>query len=750
MNMKKSLTLILLFCLTIVGKAQITVQTTPPAWNNNLLSESTIPDISLPPIDIERLLMEDSIEAINKTSPFRFGVAVETDIDLKEKAEVTVNGDMTRFQLTVSSSGAYSLNFNFSNFHLPEGSLLYLRGVGNKDVLGALSNHNNKADGEFSTRPIKGSQVEFDLYVPSEAVSSTELRISSVVHAYKDVFHKNHKNFNSSGNCNRNINCPEADLWQDVKRSVVLILASNNTRLCTGTLLNNVREDSTPYILSASHCNLATNSIFVFGYENSSSNCQVNLDGSLSNSISGAFSRSRNSYSDFHLFELSSTPPPSYNAYYAGWDASGNTPYESTTIHHPSGDIKKFSQDHDSSITSTYGPPRVNSHWQVGNWELGTTEQGSSGAAQFDQFKRVIGQLEGGSASCTATLEDYFGKLALSWDYNQLANRQLQRWLDPDTTNTLVMDGLDPLSKSNNQDVELTYLSHLPSFNCSNAIQPVVHFMNVGNDSLTSVQIHYGTNGLYNSSQTWTGVIYSDKMASKQLPSINLSASDTVFNVRLTINPQDQDTSNNSIVKKIGVNTSPVFAPFKINTDEYGNETSWDIRDSLGRVIHKGGPYVLAPDTSGKNYLDTLCLFKGCFDFTIYDGYGDGFNSMFNGNGYVVIKGQTGDTILYEANFTGSQKTIRFCVNDTSTFLLENDLVDQFQLFPNPVRKGESIQLKSQRADLYLRLIDMNGREIARVRGNSIEVPVQVKTGIYILQIEDRKEIIGREKVIVR
>jgi hypothetical protein len=51
----------------------------------------------------------------------------------------------------------------------------------------------------------------------------------------------------------------------------------------------------------------------------------------------------------------------------------------------------------------------------------------------FNENKRVVGTLTGGSSSCSATtLEDYYGKMSFSWNSNGAsAEFQLGPWLDP-------------------------------------------------------------------------------------------------------------------------------------------------------------------------------------------------------------------------------------------------------------------------------------------------------------------------------
>ena len=63
--------------------------------------------------------------------------------------------------------------------------------------------------------------------------------------------------------------------------------------------------------------------------------------------------------------------------------------------------------------------------WYITQWEQGVTEPGSSGSPLFDQNHRIIGQLYGGAAACSGTVDnnqyDYYGRMGVSWN-NGIAN----------------------------------------------------------------------------------------------------------------------------------------------------------------------------------------------------------------------------------------------------------------------------------------------------------------------------------------
>ena len=60
-------------------------------------------------------------------------------------------------------------------------------------------------------------------------------------------------------------------------------------------------------------------------------------------------------------------------------------------------------------------------------------------------------------------------------------------------------------------------------------------------------------------------------------------------------------------------------AKVTINTDKWGSETSYEIRNSDGEVVFKNGPYANQVAT----YTDEFKLPDGCYEFELKDSYGE-------------------------------------------------------------------------------------------------------------------------------
>jgi Trypsin-like peptidase domain len=442
--------LVVLLAMALSGEvlAQVSHGGRPAAAQWRTLS--TPPVAQMPSINRARMITEDSLEA-TKGEPLRFGVPFDVHYNMNNSGLwVTLPDGSRLWRLRIECPEAFSINLIYDRFWLPPGAELFLYNEDQSMVLGAFTEQNNKPHEQFATGLLKGDVCIVEYHEPAGVNRPGIVSIERVVSGYRNLFDsdelKDALDFGSSGSCNNNVNCPEGALWQSDNNSVALITTSGGFRLCSGALVNNVRQDLKPYLLTANHC-LGSEATWVFIFNYESPTC-ANINGPTSMSVSGATLRATNASSDFALLELSEEPPDSYDVYYAGWSAVDIVSTNSVAIHHPSGDIKKISFDNQPSQSTSYlGNTAGNgSHWRIVQWDDGTTEPGSSGSPLFDQNHRIIGQLHGGYASCASLTSDWYGKVSRSWTGGGTPSTRLRDWLDPDNTGTTVLDGRDGIA----------------------------------------------------------------------------------------------------------------------------------------------------------------------------------------------------------------------------------------------------------------------------------------------------------------
>jgi lysyl endopeptidase len=127
-------------------------------------------------------------------------------------------------------------------------------------------------------------------------------------------------------------------------------------------------------------------------------------------------------------------------AWLTGWDANPVASNAAITVlHHPSGDLEKYSAGTSGSFTQLPSPNGAPTGFMSVTYNQGTTEGGSSGAglltyASGEYFLR--GGLWGGYASCSAlTSPDYYSRLDVVYpDIRQWLNAQAANQPDFDVT----------------------------------------------------------------------------------------------------------------------------------------------------------------------------------------------------------------------------------------------------------------------------------------------------------------------------
>ncbi|MCS6844022.1 MAG: trypsin-like peptidase domain-containing protein [Caldilineales bacterium] len=347
------------------------------------------------------------------------------------------------WRLRVRSAGAVSLNLGFTQYRMPAGGRLAVYTL-DRSAEFVFTDADNEAHGQLWTPLLPGDEVVVEATLPAEARSALQLELAAVNHGFTDL-----KSVLQSGSCNVDVVCgaadgfPQVDLWRDQMRAVARLVIGGNTA-CTGFLVNNTANDGKPYLMTAAHCGVgpATAPSLVAYWNFYNSFCRPpntpgaggRGNGSLSQFNTGSFWRAGYGVSDFTLVELDDPIHPAHQPFWAGWDARNLAPASAVTIHHPRAEEMRISFENDPlTVTSYLGStsPGDGTHLRVADWDLGTTEPGSSGSPLFSPEGRVVGQLHGGFAACGNDAADWYGRFAASWTGGGTPTSRLRDWLDP-------------------------------------------------------------------------------------------------------------------------------------------------------------------------------------------------------------------------------------------------------------------------------------------------------------------------------
>lgn len=447
---------VIVFALIFSLSVSARMDKMPPSMNLNILDKNSMQTIELKAVDVQ-LLHKTSERKNDLTKPYQ--IATPNKVKITPKSDGSwrkIPGGLI-WNIRFTSKGATDISFGFTKFNLPVGVELYLLSLDGIDSYydGPYTSEDHRDHNQFWTAALPGGDVALELFVPTKEINDIELELTHVATGFRDIFKRyGGTGLNiKAGSCNNNVVCPVADEWRNEVRSVAhysFIGSDNNSYVCTGSLVMDADRTFKPYFLTAAHCDPQPASVVTYwNYENM--DCNDPVDGStrgqVTQTISGSTLRAKRTDVDMELLELSSTPPESFNVHWSGWDRTGAIPNGSVGIHHPAGDEKviSFNDDPLTTVNSCIGSGGNNSHWQVDNWEDGTTEGGSSGSGLWDSTTHLlVGFLSGGLAACGNSEYDCYGKFSVAWtDGGSNPATKLQPWLDSNATGVNSVSGAD-------------------------------------------------------------------------------------------------------------------------------------------------------------------------------------------------------------------------------------------------------------------------------------------------------------------
>lgn len=471
--------------------AQISEGGLPPSFTclHGSISQE-IPSVTVAPdFDVQKQIKADSKEIEGMTAvPLKMGKILPVNLSIENSGEwINLPDGVRIWRLAVKVPNALATSLYYDKFIIPEGGKLFIYSSDKRQIIGAYTSRTNPAKRLFATELVYGDEFTIE-YVSSLKANETgtkadipHIEITGIAYVYNHVRVLDSSGlrlagFGNSGSCEVNVNCEEGANWQDQKKGVVKTISriGNTTYLCSGTIINNVSQDLTPYYLSAYHCfaNQTAEELeqtgFYFHYETAGCANEENeptdyktLIGAeilVLNPIGGG--------SDGALLLLKDRIPVDYEVFFNGWDRRNIAPSSGVGIHHPHGDVKKISTYTSPASSSTWvGDGYVgasDAHWDVryvatpNGW--GVAEQGSSGSPLFNQNGLVVGTLTGGTAECLyPNGANQYGKLWYHWDQSPDAARHIKTYLDPMGTGIDVLAGTYTANNSPYADFRANY-----------------------------------------------------------------------------------------------------------------------------------------------------------------------------------------------------------------------------------------------------------------------------------------------------
>ena len=409
--------------------------------------------------------------------PERFAVDVPTSANSSIDGTWTRANGVSTWRHALRIPTAVSMSFHARTLVLPAGAALRIT-AGTSSV---VYHQSDASAAGLWGRVLKGDTLAFEITVPSSREADVEFDLASLQAGYRGLgggvddhpTFKKLRAMNAIANattCTENFSCHET-AGNFGPRNATAAIVVGGVALCTATLINDVREDTKPYLLSARHCQVP---------ESGDSSIAVYWDGVVP--CSAALGSVYDTLLPVHLGghtlveqqdvwlidfqrELDAT-----HVYFAGWDATGGTFIGGYSPHHAHGRSRQFAGWfgqpflHDIA-NSALGSGYRGTFWGVVN-EVGSVGGGASGGGLFDPNNRLVGTASlailsdaTGDGSCpvsappapnaTNAVAEY-NSFSAVWDSTADTTsttnpRTLKSVLDPDNTGTIVVDGFELL-----------------------------------------------------------------------------------------------------------------------------------------------------------------------------------------------------------------------------------------------------------------------------------------------------------------
>ena len=438
------------------------------------------PSVDLVKTDLRALIREGA------SHPNQFAVDVPHAVSPTTAGSWSSAGPMAEWSYAVRIPTAVSISFHAAPVRLPADAVLTVRSATTTFTYHATDVHR----GGLWSRIHRGDTLEFSLEVPSAERSKVTFQIVSLQAGYRGIgpgvrdntyYREIKQSPQQAGNetCVQNYECSVTASNSPLGQATVALVIGNEI-YCTGTLINDVPGDNTPYVLTARHCEAdvlgggapgAAADVTV--YWDATTPCGQTLGSILDPGIkTQAGATTIVEQQDAWLILLDTTPVVS-DAEFAGFDASGGTIQGGYTIQHALAYDKQFTAWFGQALGLTNvnidSAPYQSNFWQVVN-QTGNIAPGASGSGLIDQNNHLVGSLtfgltpsdSSGYGSCPANPPSApngangvadFTSLAGVWNStadttSSTGSTTLQSVLDPANTGQLVVSSIPAVSIS--------------------------------------------------------------------------------------------------------------------------------------------------------------------------------------------------------------------------------------------------------------------------------------------------------------
>lgn len=323
------------------------------------------------------------------------------------------------------------------------------------------------------------------------------------------------------------------------------------------------------------------------------------------------------------------------------------------------------------------------------------------------------------------------------YDDNQLS---VVAWIQDFSGNEVHQAGYSAPTPQFALDAMAFSVEGVPAEVCDGEISPVLNLRNGGGTTLTAVDITYDVNGTSNT-YNWSGSLEFLENEAVTLPALTFTPQ---ANNTLTITlsapngSTDQNTANDGLNAQFGEAAQGTGnVTLTIVPDNYGSETTWEVKNSAGTVVYSGGPYT---DGQTTPEVTQMTLTNDCFEFNIFDSYGDGICCSWGNGSYTLTSGS--NTLLTGGEF--SDEDNRLFKSDGTTGIEDYSVVNFFNVFPNPTADQTNVVMTlEENAEVTVEVINAMGQVVYTADKGSLQAGdhtfqidfTNIEAGLYFVNV---------------
>ncbi len=215
------------------------------------------------------------------------------------------------------------------------------------------------------------------------------------------------------------------------------------------------------------------------------------------------------------------------------------------------------------------------------------------------------------------------------------------------------------VSKLSRNDAGISDVVGLEGVNCGEMLPATLVLTNFGTDTLFSATININFNGADLDPIDWVGTLLpgESEIINIVLDNILNGTNTVIASTSLPNGVMDEIQLNDSFTRNFEAITNGVEITLELLTDNFPAETTWEVTDLTGNVLYTGGPY----SQQATLIEESFCLDPtACYNFTIFDSYGDGICCGFGIGNYSIVD-EDGLELLSSTGEFGSSETNGFC-----------------------------------------------------------------------------------------